>query len=111
MAKAKYLEVANELRKRIKQGIYNKQEPLPDQETFAQEFNVSRLTVKKAFDGLERQGLVYKQSGLGTFVTGEIPIKEKVDAPANAFIGLRNQMGKDAIKSQIIHFLSMVTTL
>ena len=41
MAKAKYLEVANELRKRIKQGIYNKQEPLPDQETFAQEFNVS----------------------------------------------------------------------
>lgn len=47
MAKAKYLEVANELRKRIKQGIYNKQEPLPDQETFAQEFNVSRLTVKK----------------------------------------------------------------
>ena len=34
MAKAKYLEVANELRKRIKQGIYNKQEPLPDQETF-----------------------------------------------------------------------------
>ena len=64
----------------------------------------SRLTVKKAFDGLERQGLVYKQSGLGTFVTGEIPIKEKVDTPANAFIGLRNQMGKDAIKSQIIHF-------
>ena len=104
MAKAKYLEVANELRKRIKQGIYNKQEPLPDQETFAQEFNVSRLTVKKAFDGLERQGLVYKQSGLGTFVTGEIPIKEKVDAPANAFIGLRNQMGKDAVKSQIVHF-------
>ena len=26
MAKAKYLEVANELRKRIKQGIYNKQD-------------------------------------------------------------------------------------
>ena len=77
MAKAKYLEVANELRKRIKQGIYNKREPLPDQETFAQEFNVSHLTVKKAFDGLERQGLFYKQSGLGTFVTGEIPIKEK----------------------------------
>ena len=58
MAKAKYLEVANELRKRIKQGIYNKQEPLPDQETFAHEFDVSRLTVKKAFDGLEREGLV-----------------------------------------------------
>ncbi len=104
MAKAKYLEVADELRKRIRQGIYDKQKPLPDQETFAQEFNVSRLTVKKAFDGLERQGLVFKQSGLGTFVAGDIPIKEKLDAPANAFIGLRKQLGKDAVKSQIIHF-------
>ncbi|MBW8013093.1 GntR family transcriptional regulator [Lactobacillus helveticus] len=104
MAKAKYLEVADELRKRIEQGIYSKQEPLPGQETFAHEFNVSRLTVKKSFDGLERQGLVYKQSGLGTFVVGEIPIKRDTDAPANAFIGLRNQLGKDAIKSQIVHF-------
>lgn len=104
MAKAKYLEIADELRKRIDQGIYSSQEPLPDQETFAQEFNVSRLTVKKAFDGLERQGLVYKQSGLGTFVAGEIPIKKKTDAPANAFIGLRNQLGKDTVKSQIVHF-------
>ena len=104
MAKAKYLEVADELRKRIEQGIYSNQEPLPDQETFAHEFNVSRLTVKKAFDGLERQGLVYKQSGLGTFVAGKILIKRDTDVPANAFIGLRNQLGKDAIKSQIIHF-------
>ena len=71
MAKAKYLEVASELKKRIENGVYSKQEPLPDQEAFAKEFDVSRLTVKKAFDGLERQGLVYKQSGLGTFVAGE----------------------------------------
>lgn len=104
MAKAKYIEVAEKLKKRIEDGIYDTQKPLPDQEAFAQEFNVSRLTVKKAFDGLERQGLVYKQSGLGTFVTGAIPIKNKIDAPANAFIGLKNQLGKDAVKSQVISF-------
>ncbi|EEJ72245.1 UbiC transcription regulator-associated domain protein [Lactobacillus ultunensis DSM 16047] len=104
MAKAKYLEVASELKKRIEDGVYSKQEPLPDQEAFAKEFNVSRLTVKKAFDGLERQGLVYKQSGLGTFVAGEIPIKSQIDAPANAFTGLQNQLGKDKIKSKILHF-------
>ena len=89
MAKAKYLEVASELKKRIENGVYSKQEPLPDQEAFAKEFDVSRLTVKKAFDGLERQGLVYKQSGLGTFVAGEIPIKSDIDSPVNAFTGLR----------------------
>ena len=46
MAKAKYLEVASELKKRIENGVYSKQEPLPDQEAFAKEFDVSRLTVK-----------------------------------------------------------------
>ncbi|WP_308557502.1 GntR family transcriptional regulator [uncultured Lactobacillus sp.] len=104
MAKAKYLEVAAEIRKRIQDNVYSTQEPLPDQEAFAEEFNVSRLTVKKAFDGLERQGLVYKQSGLGTFVTGNIPIKTDTDTPANAFTGLRNSLGKDKVKSQILHF-------
>lgn len=104
MTKAKYLEVADELKQRINKGIYGKQDPLPDQEAFAKEFDVSRLTVKKAFDGLERQGLVYKQSGLGTFVSGEIPIKSNKDAPANAFVGLQNQLGKDKVKSTILHF-------
>lgn len=104
MTMSKYLEVANEIKKRIQNGTYAKQSPLPDQGAFAKEFDVSRLTVKKALDGLERQGLVYKQSGLGTFATGDIPIKSNIDAPANAFIGLRNQLGKDTVKSQIIHF-------
>lgn len=104
MARAKYLEVAKELKKRIQNNVYSRQEPLPDQEAFAQEFNVSRLTVKKAFDGLERQGLIYKQSGLGTFVAGDIPIKSNIDAPANAFTGLQNQLGKNKVKSNILHF-------
>ncbi|GFP09620.1 hypothetical protein LHEJCM20397_05710 [Lactobacillus helveticus] len=47
MARAKYLEVAEKLKKRITDNVYSKEEPLPDQEAFAQEFNVSRLTVKK----------------------------------------------------------------
>lgn len=104
MARAKYLEVADELRKRIENGTYKKQEPLPDQETFANEFNVSRLTVKKAFDGLEREGLVYKESGLGTFVTGKIPIQDKTDAPSNLFIGLQNQYKDDKVSSKILNF-------
>ncbi|MDH5100168.1 GntR family transcriptional regulator [Lactobacillus kefiranofaciens] len=104
MARAKYLEVAEKLKKRITDNVYSKEEPLPDQEAFAQEFNVSRLTVKKAFDGLERQGLIYKQSGLGTFVAGDIPIKSPTDTPANPFTGLQNQLGKDKVKSDILHF-------
>ncbi|RVU70633.1 MULTISPECIES: GntR family transcriptional regulator [Lactobacillus] len=104
MVKAKYLEIAKAIEAKIMDGTFKKGNPLPDQQTLAKQFNVSRLTVKKALDGLDRKGLIYKQSGLGTFVLGEIPIKEGIDAPANAFIGLRNQMGKEQVSSKVILF-------
>lgn len=104
MPEAKYLKVARLIQERIKDGTYQQQDPLPDQEALAKEFGVSRLTVKKALDGLERKGLVYKQSGLGTFVLGKIPIHEKNDAAANGFHGLQEELGKDKITSEVIHF-------
>lgn len=104
MAKAKYLEIAKIINDRINDGTYQARQPLPDQESLAKELGVSRLTVKKALDGLERKGLVYKQSGLGTYVSGTIPIQTRYDSPANMFTGLRNLLGCDNVKSQIIKF-------
>ena len=45
MKKAKYVEIAQEIEDRIKSGQYQKQTALPDQESLAKEFNVSRLTI------------------------------------------------------------------
>lgn len=104
MAKAKYLEVAKIITERIKNGTYKESHPLPDQESLAEELGVSRLTVKKALDGLERKGLIYKQSGLGTFISGNIPIQSKYDSPANIFTGLQNLLGTQSVKSKIIKF-------
>ena len=104
MTHAKYLEIAKIISQRINDGTYTSRLPLPDQETLAKEFGVSRLTVKKALDGLERQGLVYKQSGLGTFVSSNIPIKSSIDSPANMFMGLKKQLGSSNVKSEILHF-------
>ncbi|GAA3628876.1 GntR family transcriptional regulator [Lactobacillus hamsteri] len=104
MAKAKYLEVAQIILDRIKDKTYVAGEPLPNQEILANELDVSRLTVKKALDGLERKGLVYKQSGLGTFVSSDIPIQSGIDSPANMFTGLKNLMGTDNVRSNILHF-------
>lgn len=103
-AEAKYLKVARILQKRIEDGAYKTQAPLPDQKTLADELQVSRLTVKKALDGLQRKGLVYKESGLGTFVLGPVPIQDKFDSPANAFSGLANLLGSDEVTSDIIEF-------
>lgn len=104
MGAAKYLKVARIIEKRIKDGSYKPQDPIPDQEALAKELGVSRLTVKKALDGLERKGLLYKQSGLGTFVLGPIPIQTQKDSAANGFSGLQEEMGNDRISSEVLHF-------
>ena len=104
MAKAKYLAVVQTIVSRIKAGTYQPGDLLPNQQTLANELGVSRLTVKKALDGLERKGIIYKQSGLGTFVSSDIPIRSKIDSPANVFTGLMELMKADNIKSKIIKF-------
>lgn len=104
MSQPKYKRVADEITQRINDGVYAPKTILPDQKSLAKEFGVSRLTVKKALDGLERAGLIYKQSGLGTVVLGTIPIKSEQDAVADCFTGLQKQLGKENVTSKIIKF-------
>ena len=55
----KYEEIANELRRRISDGDYTEGEILPDQIELAKEFDVSRMTLKKAIDIIAMEGLIY----------------------------------------------------
>lgn len=65
---AKYKEVANEIRKRIKNGTYPIKDRMPDQTTLSKEFHTSRVTIKKALDLLTVAGLVYTIQGSGTYI-------------------------------------------
>lgn len=104
MKKAKYQIVAEKIRQRIITGVYQAKQLMPDQNSIAKEFDVSRLTVKKALDMLALEGLIYKQSGLGTIVLGVIPIKAVSDSPANAFDGMSKQHIGEKVESKIISF-------
>ena len=44
-------------------------EKLPTERELADEFDISRLTVRRALDQLENDGLVYRVQGAGTFVS------------------------------------------
>jgi GntR family transcriptional regulator len=102
--KKKYELIADEVRKRILSGVYPAKSLMPDQQAFAQEFGVSKITIKKALDGIEHEGLIYKSSGMGTFVLGKIPLDGDHDASAKAFDGLSKQQGVERVTSDIIKF-------
>ncbi|MGP3936208.1 GntR family transcriptional regulator [Nonomuraea sp. KM88] len=43
-------------------------DPLPSERELMQQYNVSRMTVRQAIEGLARDGRVYRVQGAGTFV-------------------------------------------
>lgn len=65
---AKFEDVANALSRRVRDGVYTTSQRLPSEYDLAKEFDVSRLTVRKAIDLLIRQQLLVKSPGKGTYV-------------------------------------------
>lgn len=63
-----YLQVASTLRRRIEDGQWTSGQKISTLEELEAEFQVARVTVRQAIDVLQREGLVQRQQGKGTFV-------------------------------------------
>jgi GntR family transcriptional regulator len=64
-----YLQIATLIRRRINSGEWIEGFQLPTLEELMEEFGVGRVTVRQALDIMEREGLVRRQRGRGTFVS------------------------------------------
>lgn len=64
-----YYQIETILRKKILSGEFQPQAPIPTEDALAQEFDVSRITIRQALGLLERDGLVVRRRGKGTFVS------------------------------------------
>lgn len=64
----KYLLIADKIKHEIKTGEYNPNDQLPKEFDLANAYNVSRITIRNALSELERQDLIYRIQGAGTFV-------------------------------------------
>ncbi len=69
MAKVLWREIAEALRQDIESGRYKVGETMPTEEAVTREWDVSRMTVHRAMQELQRCGLVARRRGSGTIVT------------------------------------------
>ncbi len=63
-----YLQIADGVRAAVAAGVYRPGEPLPSLRAMAVQVQVNPNTVQRAYDELERAGLIYCQRGRGLFV-------------------------------------------
>jgi GntR family transcriptional regulator len=60
--------IAEEIKKKIAQGIYRQKQQLPAEVELARDLGISRATLREALSMLDRQGYVTRIHGVGSFV-------------------------------------------
>ncbi|MCD6051922.1 MAG: transcriptional regulator, GntR family [Verrucomicrobia bacterium] len=65
---ALYEQIVDGLKREISAGRLPAGAPLPSFRQLAADLLVSVITVKRAYEELEREGIIYRRQGLGTFV-------------------------------------------
>jgi GntR family transcriptional regulator len=63
-----YEQIVSGLKRAISESKINAGEALPSFRQLAEEMLVSVITVKRAYEELEREGIIFRRQGLGTFV-------------------------------------------
>ena len=67
-----YLQLHRALREAIESGALGPDDALPSERQLASELGISRITVRKALDGLAEEGLLVRRQGSGNFVGSRI---------------------------------------
>jgi GntR family transcriptional regulator len=66
-----YQQLQRALRQAITSKALTAEAALPPERDMAEEFSISRITVRKALDALVEEGLLTRRQGSGTFVAGQ----------------------------------------
>jgi len=66
-----YQQIVNRLKREVSEGRLKPGAALPSFRQLAEELLVSVITVKRAYEELERDGIIYRRQGLGTFVADQ----------------------------------------
>lgn len=91
-----YLQIVRMLRQRIASGKLRPLDRLPPEVELAQEYEVSRGTVRQAFDILVHEGLLTRTQGKGTFIS-ERPLRA-----SSGMIGVVVPYLRDNLVSEIL---------
>ncbi|NDI35292.1 GntR family transcriptional regulator [Chengkuizengella sediminis] len=66
-----YNQIKNQIKEQILKSIMNEGDALPSMRKLAKDLHVSTITTKRAYEELEKEGLITSTVGKGSFVAGQ----------------------------------------
>ncbi len=82
-----YVQIADDLLDRIESGELRPGDRLPAERKLSEQLNVNRMTVRRAFNLLETQGLLERRQGSGTYLADR-----KIERQASVLISFTRGM-------------------
>jgi GntR family transcriptional regulator len=87
-----YYQLEIRLRKQIEEGSLKPGDPLPAETTLANDYDVSRITVRRALDRLEEDGLIARRQGKRTRVSPNYVPPDTEKSPAPDYRGFEDEL-------------------
>ena len=111
-AGALYAQIVQGFKTEISAGRLKAGAPLPSFRALAEDLMVSVITVKRAYEELERAGIIYRRQGLGTFVAecgGDRSRQVKVERARELFAQAMREASEAGLGSrEIVELLESV---
>ena len=104
-----YIQIMNLIKSEIVSGELSGGDKLPSVREYSKELKVNPNTVQRTYQELEREGLVFTQRGMGTFVTEDSKIVRnlKTDMASEIINSFLEEMkGLGFQNSEIVNILS-----
>jgi GntR family transcriptional regulator len=106
---ALYIQLANQIRSAITSGYLRHGDQLPTDEAICEQFNISQIVVKQAYEVLLKEGIIQRVRGRGTFVKSIpsviIPLNQ-LNTLEEAYRGLGVERSYNLVELTDHHYLS-----
>ena len=93
---ALYQQIVDGIRREVSEGRLRPGDTLPSFRMLAEDLLVSLITVKRAYEELEREGIIYRRQGLGTFVADR-----GLDRSREAKLNTSQKLFRDAAREAV----------
>jgi GntR family transcriptional regulator len=104
-------QILDILSERIKDRTYPPNSKLPSENSFCEEFNVSRITIRRAMDILVSRGNIYRMQGVGSFVSSISQIANPIVNPILFQDLIRSQGYEPGIQFTYGHIIPLTSHL
>lgn len=87
-----YIKIHDDIKNQIESGVYKVGQRLPSERSMAEQFGVSRMTLRQAVTSLVEEGILTRFVGSGTFVASD-RVREKMRG-TTSFTDIIRNLGK-----------------